>query len=402
MRPVDRTIVSLVGTAHALVHTYELSLPILVGVWVTEFETTRAVLGLVLTAGYGLFGIGALPTGLVVDTVGPRRVLIGCLAGMGASFVLLGFATGPVTVSVALIAWGVAASMYHPAGLTLISTGAHERGSVFAVHGMAGNAGIGLGPLATALLLVFLDWRIVVGLLGVPALLATAYAVWITLPPTDDEPAADPPAVGASTFTGRSRTLLTGAFLGIFAVVILSGLYYRGVLTFLPDILRGFEGFEPVAVGAYTLEPGDYFFVAILMVGAVGQYVGGQLSDRADSERALAVIFLLLGAIALAFVPVATGSFEIFLVFGLLLGVFLFMVQPLYQAAVADHTPREARGLSYGYTYLGVFGVGAAGSALAGFVLTYATASVLFAVLAGIALLAAVAALAVWRFGRAT
>jgi MFS family permease len=67
---------------------------------------------------------------------------------------------------------------------------------------------------------------------------------------------------------------------------------------------------------------------------------------------------------------------------GALVGFFLFVVQPFYQATVAEYTPAGTRGLSYGYTYLGVFGVGALGGAVAGGVLTYANDTALFAVLA--------------------
>jgi hypothetical protein len=41
--------------------------------------------------------------------------------------------------------------------------------------------------------------------------------------------------------------------------------------------------------------------------------------------------------------------------------------------------------LSYGFTYLGVFGVGALGGTVAGVILTYATPTVLFVTLAGFA-----------------
>ncbi len=46
-----------------------------------------------------------------------------------------------------------------------------------------------------------------------------------------------------------------------------------------------------------------------------------------------------------------------------------FAIQLFYQNAVAVYTPPDTRGLSYGYTYLGEFGLGAASIAVAGFVL---------------------------------
>jgi MFS family permease len=79
-----------------------------------------------------------------------------------------------------------------------------------------------------------------------------------------------------------------------------------------------------------------------------------------------------------------------------LLGVCLFVVQPFYQATVAEYTPAGTRGLSYGYTYLGVFGVGALGGAVAGGVLTLSGPAALFAVLAGFATLATTAGIVLY------
>ena len=44
---------------HAMVHTYELAVPILVTVWLAEFSATAATLGAAVSVGYALFGAGA-------------------------------------------------------------------------------------------------------------------------------------------------------------------------------------------------------------------------------------------------------------------------------------------------------------------------------------------------------
>lgn len=409
--------------AHGMVHTYELSIPIFVSIWLTEFSTvdlgftqvavTAATLGLIVTAGYGLFGAGALPSGVLVDRVGSRRLIALCLFGMAGSFLLLGAAPGLVVVTLALLLWGAAASVYHPAGLALLSKGVEERGTGFAYHGIAGNVGTGVGPLVTTLLLLFLDWKLVAGLLAVPALVAGTYATRAEF----DERAAvaadgggdGRASSGVSSFGefGRASTaLFAGAFVAVFAVALCSGLYYRGFLTFLPDLLEAMPGFEPVAlsavlprsvsdvlgIGAGTgpeLRPERYFYAGLLTVGVFGQYVGGKLSDRVRVERGIVTGFVVLTALALAFLPVASLGIAPLLVVGALLGFFLFFVQPFYQATVAEYTPAGRRGLSYGYTYLGVFGVGAFGGGLAGFILTYANPPALFLTLAGIAATAA-------------
>jgi len=108
------------------------------------------------------------------------------------------------------------------------------------------------------------------------------------------------------------------------------------------------------------------------------------------------VLMGILTVLALLFVP-ASETIVTFIAVSLLLGVVLFTVQPLSQATVAAYSPSEARGISFGYTYLRIFGFGSLGAALAGTVLTRAGPRELFFVLAGIAALGALSAAGVSR-----
>ena len=438
MNANDRAITALVMLAHGAVHTYELAIPIFVVAWIDQFEVislgvaqlpvNTATVGAMVTVSYGLFGVGALPGGVLVDRLGSRRLISACLAGMGLSYLLLGLAPNMLVIGLALVVWGVAASVYHPAGLSLISKGVRERGTGLAYHGIAGNLGIGLGPLVAALMLVVVDWRTVALVLGAPALLAAVYAARADF---DETAAVEPVPDGGSEagdggadtaedvdadsgskadagvdslgeFLAESRRLFAGVFVLVFVVVMCSGLYYRGVLTFLPELLRGLPGFEPVPVGSLlpgpvrellgisaegsrTLSPGDYFYSGLLLMGVVGQYAGGKLSDRIPVEYGLSGAFAVLAVLAVLFVPVSAMGLGPLLLFGPVLGIFLFVVQPMYQATVAEYTPAGTRGLSYGFTYLGVFGVGALGGGIAGALLAFADPTALFLTLAGFA-----------------
>ena len=424
MNANDRAITALVMLAHAAVHTYEMAVPIFILSWLAEFDTlalgvtevgvSKATVGVVVTISYGLFGVGALPGGVLVDRIGSRRLIAACLFGMGLSYVLLGLAPSMLVVALALVLWGVSASVYHPAGLSLISKGVRERGTGLAYHGIAGNLGIGLGPLTAAVLLLFVDWRTIALVFGVPAILAAAYALRADFDETaavtetaadGGDSKADAGVDSLAEFLAESRRLLAGTFALVFLVVMCSGLYYRGILTFMPELLSGLPGFEPVAVGSLlpesirsalgvpaeggqTLEPATYFYSALLLVGVLGQYAGGKLSDRVPIEYGIAGAFGLLAVLAVLFVPVSTLGIAPLFALGLVLGVALFVVQPLYQAAVAEYTPSGTRGLSYGFTYLGVFGVGALGGTVAGTLLEFGTVTMLFLTLAGFAAVA--------------
>ena len=422
MDATERRIVGFTAGSHALVHTYELSIPILLTVWVGEFSTTAAVLGAVATVGYGLFGVGALPGGILVDRFGSKPLILACLAGMAGSFLLVSAAPTLPVLAAAIAVWGVTASVYHPAGLSLLSKSVDRRGAALGYHGIGGNLGIALGPLATALLLLTFDWRVVAAALAAPAAVVAVYGVTVsvdTAPADATDPAPDGGDSGAadgdeegdakrtvslSSIADDTRVLLAGGFLLVFAFVTFSGLYYRTFLTFLPDLLGDVLGelvdvefVDPERPYAEAFDAGRYLYVAVLSVGVFGQYLGGRLADRVPPERGLIALMAVLAALALLFVP-ATGGTETFLAVSLALGVALFAVQPLSQATVAAYSPDGARGISFGYTYLGIFGVGALGATLAGTVLTRAGPRELFVVLAVVATLGALAAVAVSRY----
>jgi len=346
----DRAIVSLVMLGHAMVHTYELSIPILMTAWLDEFAVTPATLGLVVGVGYALFGVGALPGGVLADAFGSRRLILACLAGMGGSFALLSLAPSVAVVVVALICWGVAASVYHPSGLSLISKGVDERGRGFALHGMAGNLGIALGPLVTALLLLVVDWETATAILVVPALVGAVLAARVDIDESAavEEPVADggdskaDSVSSVSEFVTGSRRLFAGSFVLVFGVVVMSGLYYRGVLTFLPELIGDLPGFEAVTLFGVEWEPGRFVYAGLLTVGMAGQYTGGVLTDRIEPAHGIAGAFGVLVVLALVFLPAAEFGVVPLLVVGVLLGFFLFVVQPLYQAPAAPtpNTPR--------------------------------------------------------------
>jgi len=391
-----------------MVHVYEMSIPVLMTVWLLEFSTTAALLGTVVSVGYGLFGVGALPGGVLVDRYGSRTLVVGCLAGMGLSFLLLSVAPGIGGLTAALALWGLSASVYHPAGLTLISNGVVERGRGFAYHGMAGNAGIAGGPLATALLLLAFEWQTVAVALAVPALLAAVVGLRISFDPTAAVEEADG-GTGADggrgdrgdgpeslvDFLTESRRLFTASFALVFVIVSLNGLYYRGILTFLPDLLGDFltaavGDVQPGIVApdspvAEEFDLAGYLYAGLLTVGIGGQYLGGRLTERIEPDRGLIVMASTLAVIAVGFVPAARLGLGGLLAASVVLGFTLFAMQPLTQATIAKYSMPGSRGLSFGYTYLAIFGIGALGAAISGTVLTYASASVMFVVLAAFA-----------------
>jgi len=394
----DRRIIGVTTVSHATVHTYELSIPILMVAWLAEFDVTLATLGVIAGAGYALFGLGALPAGVLADRIGSRPLILFCLVGMSGGFLAMSVIPGLVGVTVGLLIWGAAASVYHPAGLSLISRGVEHRGRALGYHGAAGNIGIGFGPFVTAVMLIFVGWRTAAALLALPALAAATVTLRLGFeePAVTDGGGDEVRRSGSesetrekdTSFLKESRALFASTFAVAFVVAMASGLYYRGILTFLPEILGDTIAFDPGF--GFDFEASRYVYSGLLALGIAGQYTGGRLAEN-NTERRMALGYGTLAVVALAFIPVLDMSVALVVV-ALVLGFFLFVVQPLYQNTIARHTPENARGVSYGYTYLGVFGIGALGATIAGTVLTYFDETVLFVVLASIAAVGASAA----------
>lgn len=381
---------------HAMFHAYELSIPVFVAVWLYAFDTTAATLGLIVGAGFAVVGLFAPLGGVLADAFGPKRLVIASVLGMGAGFLAVSLSPTLPAIAAALLLWGLAASLYHPAGLSLLTRGVERRGLALGYHGAAGSAGTAIGPLVVLVSLIFFEWRIVAGLLVVPAVVA----VWLgwrlefvtdtaVEPRSIDRPAPLPTGFGGSLrgFLADARLLFTGGFVVVFFLHLGWGMYFRGVFTFLPDLLATRPIFDPIPLFGRPVEPGRYVYSGLLLVGVVGQWAGGKLTDRrARPHRLLLVLLACLAVCTLLFIPASEAGVLPLLAVCAGLGFVLFLSAPITLTLVADYADSDAHGLSFGFTYFGLFGVGAIGAAAAGVVLTVADPGTLFELLAGVVL----------------
>jgi len=356
MRREDRRVVAVLGFLHGVVHANILSIPVFLLAWKTEFGVDDVTLGLLAAAGYGLYGLGAVPFGFLADRGTPARLLLLCAGGIAVS--MLGVAASPSVplLAVSLGALGLFSGIYHPTGLSIISRAVAEQGRGMGWHGMGGSLGIASGPayVGTALAVGW-SWRPVASLLVIPGLVALALLTFARLPTKIST------AVPA---TSRAHVgLLSRSFAFILLVYMFAGFAYQGGLTFLPRFV------------------GAGFFALALALGAIGQVLSGRLADRRQPQR---ILFPLSAAAAsllvlLAILPLGGAFIAAALVFGFL----LFSLEPLQNTLVTGEVPRPLRGLGFGFTFSSVFGIGSLGAALAGWLLARNANAILFLVLGG-------------------
>jgi len=367
----DQHLLGYTVFAHALNHAVMLSIPLFVPIWIRQFAVTRAEIGIAVTIMTALFGLVSIPAGFLSDRVGADVLISVFLGTTGVALFLIRFVTGFVGLTVVLAFVGTAAGLYHAPALSLISREADEASKGFAYHGLGANLGIGVGPLVLTVGLAAAGWQTVLPLLAGP-LLAFAALFWLRGP--DDDP--DATEYTADVDIGRElRSFVRPAFGLIVLMYVAAGLYYRGILTFLPDFLDTVAALPSLTLGGVSFSPGRWVYSAVLLVGATGQIVGGNLGERYDPGRVLLAVFVATSGSLLA-LGALTGSTV--LVAGFLFGALLFTLPPLQTALVAEYVPAASQGLGYGLVFAINFGVGSLGATLAGTIIETASFGSLF------------------------
>ncbi len=158
----DWSIISLVGTAHACSHFFQLVLPTLYLSLAQEYGYDFAQLGLLASVFFLLSSIGQASSGFVVDRVGPTPVLHFGLACFVVSGLLIAGSNGYFMLLTAAVIGGIGNSVFHPADYSILNhrVSAGRLGHGFSTHGLTGNLGWALAPLYMAVFIQWADWRV--------------------------------------------------------------------------------------------------------------------------------------------------------------------------------------------------------------------------------------------------
>lgn len=365
----DWLIISLVGSAHACSHFFQLVLPTLYLSLANEYGYDFTQLGLLASVFFLLSSIGQAASGFIVDRVGPSPVLRFGLACFVLSGLLIAASNGYLMLLAAAVVGGIGNSVFHPVDYSILNhrVSAQRLGHGFSAHGLTGNLGWALAPVFMAAFIYLADWRTA----AVAASLLVGIVLFLTWLGGDllagrndeesrasarkeraDTPPVPAPAAAANDLSRQSvgRTLHTlimqPALWGAFLFFACNSVSLSAIQNYTIPILGTVYGVDKVLAGSALS--------GFMITAAVGMVAGGFLvSSTPRTER---IIFgtLILAAVCFALLAGGWLSPAMALVFIALAGFFSGVSGPSRDMLIRRVAPKGATGTVYGLVYSGM------------------------------------------------
>ena len=117
----EKRILFFTNAGHFLAHSLILVFPSIATPLTAEFNLPFDEVLKISFFMYLFYGVGSLPSGLLTDMIHPRKSLIVYFLGIGFAGILIAFSHTKTELALSLMILGIFLSMYHPAGIGLIS-----------------------------------------------------------------------------------------------------------------------------------------------------------------------------------------------------------------------------------------------------------------------------------------
>ncbi len=320
------TAVSVVGLAYILSFFHRFAPAAISADLQQAFDASSVALGGLAATYFYVYTLMQVPTGVLVDTLGPRKTVTagGLVAGIGS--ILFGLAPSLAVASAGRLLVGLGVSVTFIAMLKLNAAWFRERhfGSLSGLTILIGNVGAILAASPLAWLLGHVSWRTVFVAVGIASLLLAVLTWWLvhdhpgradlpSMRELDGRP-AHPPHRG-HWYDGLLRVLKNPAtWPGLFVNLGIGGTFFTFAGLWAVPLLRDGYGLDRAAATAHT---------SLMLAGfAAGAFFIGTLSDRLGRRKP--VVFIAGSLYVLCWLPLgaawslpAGASHALFLSMGL-------------------------------------------------------------------------------------
>lgn len=290
------------------------------------FHASGAELGGLAATYFYVYMVMQIPTGILVDTLGPRRVVAigGVLAGIGS--LLFGTADTLTAASVGRLLVGLGVSVTFISMLKLNAAWFHDRhfATMTGATILLGNVGSLLAAAPLAWALNYISWRTAFVAVGLLSLLLAVLAWYLVhdhpgragLPSMRELDGREAHAPHAGHWYDGLLVVLKNraTWPGLWVNMGLAGSLFAFAGLWVVPFLRDVYGMDRASAASHT---------TLLLAGfAIGAFLVGRLSDRIGRRKPV----MIAGALAycLCWLPLlfavpmnSVGSYALFLVMGL-------------------------------------------------------------------------------------
>ncbi|RMG01747.1 MAG: MFS transporter [Nitrospirae bacterium] len=373
--PEERRVAYLASGAHFFTHGFMTLLPALL-VIITGIEgMSFFTIGLIGNIGYFLYGLGSIPAGMLTDRYGPKRMLTIGVGGMAVASILVGLSRAGWFFAATYGIFGLFASIYHPAGLSLIARHIEKKGRALGLHGVFGNLGLSLAPLfAGGMAYLFNTWRAAFLSFGLLGLLYVMVLHRSRITGENELSVKDvldvlkgrrPSLRKKKTGHKEKETVISVPLLLLYVGAVLFGYMYRGTLTFFPTLFQQEINYISTR---YPPEPtllAGLLTSGIIGCGMAGLWLAGRVLDRVREPVWIQIVVFIFSAPVLYMI--GSSSELPLVVYSAIYSLVFFGWQPVQNALVARYTSRRSHGRGYGVNFFLIMGVGSIVTSIGGY-----------------------------------
>ena len=310
MSKLDIRNMGLITLGHSLTHWYPATFFMLLPLIGNEMGLNYSQIGFIMTCQYAAGALSNVPGGMLVDVWGKKGQLMALsLFWVGFPYLMMGFSSQYWMLLICVMLVGIGNNLWHPTAIPLLGSMFPKRkGLALSLHGMGGNVGDALAPLAVGALLTTLSWREIVVLNVVPgaamSMLILFFLGTMTFAPkqktktavevsdVNAATVADSKGQSMGSYVAGLRTLMKTP--GLFLLTLSSGfrsMTQGTLLTFLPLYLANEMHYSLFWVGAGM--------ALLQLTGFIAAPIAGHLSDTMGRKNILMVSFGMSGVVLL-------------------------------------------------------------------------------------------------------
>lgn len=254
-----------------------------------EFNIEPAFQGILLSAFYWTYAVMQIPSGVLTDKFGARKVITASAIAWGFFQAIAAVCTSWGTLLITRLGLGVVESPMSPAGGKLVGIWMtrSERGRGATLLDSGAPLGAALGGVIISFLIYWLDsWRLAFIVAGVGTMALGMFAWWYIRDRPSEHPLINEAEVrhiengqleedvGAEDLSKLTLVdfLKFRSIWGMFFGYMFMQALFAGLLTWMPIYLSVVYGFDIKAIGGAVF--------AMFFAGFIGELIGGWVTDK--------------------------------------------------------------------------------------------------------------------------